>query len=324
VRGERLNSPNAFSARPCRVPHAGCAFVNDGIPLDQQLAASQRHACATADESRQRVTLAVPRKALEVRPRVTQNIKNPGRLAETSCVESEIARFWMGRVPGRLEESVNARRQAGMSMIELAVVLAIVGVLSIAALPAFDGVFTNQRLKAAARSVADALHLARSEAIRTGNTHLVVFQQSLGATDPIVIVDDGLPSTANCTIDAGEIRHSFAAVDDVVWGTTSTLANGTSAPYDPGLAPAEVATGSSFSDASGNASNPATWVLFQPDGIPRLFTPNAGSCSAIGLPGLGGGAIYLTNTLRDYAVVLSNVGTTRTHGWIPNKRQWKQ
>jgi len=65
-------------------------------------------------------------------------------------------------------------------------------------------------------------------------------------------------------------------------------------------------------------------VLFQPDGIPRLFTPDGGgNCDAVGLPGLGGGAIYLTNTRRDYAIVLSNVGTTRTHVWIPSAGGWK-
>jgi len=219
---------------------------------------------------------------------------------------------------------VETRRQSGMTLIELGIVLAIVSALVVVALPAFNGAISNQRLKGAARAVADAFFLARSEAIRSGNTHLVIFQQSLGATDPIVIVDDGLPATANCTIDAGEVRHSITAVNGVVWGTTSTLANGTAAPYDSGAASGEVDTGSSFTDASLSASNPATWVLFQPDGIPRLFTPNAGACDAIGLLGLGGGAIYLTNTLRDYAIVLSNVGTTRTHVWIPSAGQWKK
>jgi prepilin-type N-terminal cleavage/methylation domain-containing protein len=219
---------------------------------------------------------------------------------------------------------VEARRQSGVTLIELGVVLAIVGFLAAAAVPGVNNMFSNQRLKAATRSVADAFYLARSEAIRTGNTHFVVFQQGLGATAPIAIIDDGLPANANCTIDAGETRHAFAAVDGVAWGTTSTLANGAPAPYDPGAAPAAVATGSSFTDASRSPLNPATWVAFQPDGIPRLFTPGGGgNCSAVGLSGLGGGAIYLSNTRRDYAVVLSNVGTVRTHVWVPSAGGWK-
>jgi prepilin-type N-terminal cleavage/methylation domain-containing protein len=223
-----------------------------------------------------------------------------------------------------LEERVDTRRQSGVTLIELAVVLAIIALLSVVALPAFDNMFGDQRLKAAARSVNDSFFLARSEAIRTGNTHLVVFQQALGATAPIVIVDDGLPANSNCTIDAGEVRYAIDAVDGVVWGTTSTLANGAPAPNDPGVATGDVATGSSFTDATRNALNGATWVLFQPDGVPRLFTPDGGgNCTAVGLAGLGGGAIYLTNTRRDYAIVLSNVGTTRTHVWIPSASVWK-
>jgi len=239
-------------------------------------------------------------------------------------VESDSGRVRPGAGPRVLEASLEARRQSGFTLIELAVVLAIVGALSMVALPAIDGMFVDQRLKAAARAVNDAFFLARSEAIRTGDTHLVVFQQSLGATAPIVIVDDGLPANANCTINAGEPRHEIAAVDGVVWGTSSTLANGASAPNDPGAAPGQVATGSSFTDASRSPLKPATWVLFQPDGIPRLFTPDgSGDCDTIGLPGFGGGAIYLTNTRRDYAIVLSNVGTTRTHVWVPSSGAWK-
>ena len=216
------------------------------------------------------------------------------------------------------------RRQSGVTLIEIAVVLAVVGFLAMVAVPAFDGMFADQRVKAAARSVADAFFLARAEAIRTGRSHFVVFQQALGATEPIVIVDDGVPTTENCTIDANEVVHSFGAVDGVSWGTTSTLANGTSAPNDSGAAPASVATGSSFTDATRIPSNTALWVLFQPDGIPRLFTPGAGStCAAISPPGRGGGAIYLTNTRRDYAVVLSNLGTSRTHPWSASAGGWK-
>ncbi len=90
------------------------------------------------------------------------------------------------------------------------------------------------------------------------------------------------------------------------------------------MAPASVPSGSSFTDATRSPLNPASWVLFQPDGIPRLFTPGAGNtCDAVGLPGRGGGAIYLTNTRRDYAVVLSNLGTTRLHAWSPGVGGWR-
>ena len=48
----------------------------------------------------------------------------------------------------------------------------------------------------------------------------------------IVVVDDGLPSAANCTIDAGEVRHSWDPVQGISWGTSTGLANGAAAPDD--------------------------------------------------------------------------------------------
>jgi type II secretory pathway pseudopilin PulG len=221
------------------------------------------------------------------------------------------------------------------------VVVAIIGVLAVVARPQLRRTFENQRGKAAVRSVADAFQLARSESIRTGNNVLLVMIDATGAsnptptelstvnsvdiTDPIVIVNDGPSSTANCRIDAAEILHRFPAHQGVDWGTTSTLAGTTPAPFDTGSGAANLATGSSFTDASGSASNPASWVLFQPDGLPRLFTPQSGGgCSAIGQPALGGGAIYLTTGNRDFAAVMSPLGTARAHIWNQVTGSWKQ
>ena len=92
------------------------------------------------------------------------------------------------------------------------VTFAVVAVMSGLVVPAFTEMFSDQRSKGAARDVADAFMLARAEAIRTGNTHLVVFQNALGASEPIVIVDDGPPSTANCTIEGGETKHTWKPV----------------------------------------------------------------------------------------------------------------
>ena len=224
-------------------------------------------------------------------------------------------------------------------MTEIMVVVAIVGVLAALAQPRLQGVFQNQRGKSAVRSVADAFQLARSQAIRTGNNVFVVLIDATGASDPtpselsqinsvpivdpIVIVNDGVASAANCRIDAGEILHRFPARQDVAWGTATALAGNTPAPLDQGTGTANLAKGSSFTDVAG--SNPASWVLFQPDGLPRLFTPQSGGgCSAIGQAALGGGGIYLTTGNRDFAAVLSPLGTVRVHMWNAATGSWKQ
>jgi type II secretory pathway pseudopilin PulG len=196
-----------------------------------------------------------------------------------------------------------------LTLLEIIVAFAIIAVVSGLAVPAMDAVFSNQRAKGAARD--------------TGNTHLVVFQNALSASAPIVVVDDGDPSTANCTIESGETRHAWEAVPDVSWGTSTAMANGTAAPDDPGGSSSTVSTGSSFTNAAATPAA-ATWVLFQPDGIPRLFTPSGSACTNIGLPAQGGGAIYVTNTERDYAIVMSHLGTVRVHPWNPTTGAWMQ
>lgn len=216
---------------------------------------------------------------------------------------------------------MSARRRAGVTLLELVIVVVVIGLLTAVAVPNLAAWSEDQRVRGAARSVADAFLIARGEAIRTGNPHLVVLQGALGATQPVEVVNDGDPAAANCTIDAGEVVHQVAAVEGVTWGTTPTLAGGTPAPDDPGLAPGNVENGSSFTDASLSSASDASWVLFQADGLPRVFTPNAGNCAAVGLPGQGGGAIYLSNGRRDYAVVLGPLGTTRVHLW--NGSSWQ-
>ena len=131
--------------------------------------------------------------------------------------------------------------------------------------------------------------------------------------EAIEIADDGVPGTGNCASDAGETVHQVLPIANISWGTTASLANGAAAPDDLGGSPGTVSIGWSFTDAGG--TTPAQWVLFQPDGLPRLFTP--AGCVLSGA-GEGGGAIYVTNGRRDYAVVLGPLGTTRVHPWTPS------
>jgi len=215
------------------------------------------------------------------------------------------------------------RSRLGFSLIEIMVVVGIIGALAAVTSFALGGWMANQRVKAAARSAADAFHLARSEAIRTGSNH-IVFYGSPGDTDtngtplagpngwvPILILNDGPPTTANCQIDPGEATRTVPPGNDVEWGVSHATSR---APDDNGKAafsPPQ-ASGGTFADPTNTAVN---WVMFRPDGVPVSFAFSGGTCGTIAGTGSGGGALYVTNGERDYAVVLSPLGGIRVHLW---------
>jgi prepilin-type N-terminal cleavage/methylation domain-containing protein len=211
--------------------------------------------------------------------------------------------------------------RAGFSLIELAITLAIVAVVVALAIPSMSRWAENERLSASVRTVDGALGFARSEAIRTGNVHLVFVGTDTGGnplvgpngdTVDVLVVDDGQPGTAgqNCQADAGEASLGVGLERDVLFGVTAA---GGPVPTDPGLA--AITSGTTFADPG---NNPATWLLFRPDGPPLRFT----AACVTGAVGSGGGGVYLTNGGRDKAIVLTPLGSTRTHSWNPSGSNW--
>lgn len=201
------------------------------------------------------------------------------------------------------------RLEAGLSLIELSVILGVVGILVALAAPLTDAWSDKQRLRDSARTVANAFSYARGEAIRTGNIHAVFFVGDANGNalpSPVVVLDDGIPGSAtqNCSIDAGETIVEYSLEPNVAFGPTQATAK---VPTDPG---AGALGASTFRDAGGNA---ATWVLFRPEGTPLAFSSD---CST-GTVGTGGGGIYLSNGDADTAVVVTPLGGTRVHAWSP-------
>jgi len=227
----------------------------------------------------------------------------------------------------------SARSRSGVTLIELMVVVGLMAVVLGLGMPALSDWMGNQRAKAAARSLADLLMLARGEAIRTGNRYVVFFGNP-GTTDasgnpverdgswvPVLLINDGQPVGSDCEIDAGEPFEAIEPVDGVSWGVTDA---DIAVPTDSGAAPFNASPppawdGATFADPANSKVN---WLLIRPDGIPVGFSGAAGSCGAVGGVGTGGGAFYVTNGERDFAVVMSPLGGVRLHLWNRSTGAW--
>ena len=222
------------------------------------------------------------------------------------------------------------RGRTGISLLELMVVVGLLGVLAALAVPNIAEWARHQRLKDSARSVGDLLLLARSEAIRTGRRHVVFFGlpgstdpdgnpiQANGGWAPVLVLDDGAPAASDCQIGVGEDVEGLAPVDGLDWGVSYATGK---VPTDAGDGPFAPSTwdGGTFADSAGN---PVHWLFFGPDGLPLVFDGSGGDCGVVGVAGGGGGALYLTDGERDYAIVLSPIGGVRLHLWNPSASAW--
>ncbi len=218
------------------------------------------------------------------------------------------------------------RHQSGYTLAEIVVITATMGVLMSMAVPGTRRYVTDQNASDMARTVASAFQIARSDALRTGRNQVVFFRVG-GAGDvagnpledvdgtvaAVLILDDGPTGSPNqnCEIDAGESIRTIAPDTTLSWG--QSFAPGTKAPGD--LSAASNSSGSSFVTPAGAAT---TWVQFRSDGTPVAIDSG---CNA-GTVGSGNGAIYFTNGDRDQAVVLSALGSVRTHGWDRAASSW--
>jgi prepilin-type N-terminal cleavage/methylation domain-containing protein len=68
------------------------------------------------------------------------------------------------------------RDKRGVTLLELMVVLAIIGVMMAVAVPSYYAWLPHLRVKGAARDVAEALQIARMKAVAKNNAYIVIFK----------------------------------------------------------------------------------------------------------------------------------------------------
>jgi prepilin-type N-terminal cleavage/methylation domain-containing protein len=89
--------------------------------------------------------------------------------------------------------------KSGLTLIEVLVAVAILGIVAVAAIPDFSAM-DDQRLERAAIEVADAVRFARSEALRTATPHGVHGEVALQRVRVFRLVDSGGTPTPDYTV----------------------------------------------------------------------------------------------------------------------------
>lgn len=90
------------------------------------------------------------------------------------------------------------KRQAGLTLIEVMVVVALIGVVLTLAAPAFKDMILMQRLRGISSELVTDMQLARSEAVARRNFVRVHFQSDASSTCYVVYVADVLNPTSRC------------------------------------------------------------------------------------------------------------------------------
>lgn len=199
----------------------------------------------------------------------------------------------------------------GFTLIEFAIILGIIGVLTAFVAPSFQAYARRKDARRHVQRIASVLQEARSQAVRQGNNFIILFDS--GAPGQIRLIDD---DDNDWQEGAGEVARvigwqmgSHPGVTSYANSATPPAAN--AVPEDGGGA---IPAGGTSFPIDAISGLPA--VGFTPQGVPvDLGTPaNWGS---------GAGTYYITDSVQTvYAATLLPLGGVRVRVFRPGLGDW--
>ena len=203
----------------------------------------------------------------------------------------------------------------GFTLIELRIVVAMVAVMAMIAAPRFSAMARRQDTRDMVQRVSNVMANARSEAIRSGNNQLVLFDFPTDGN--IRLIDD---TNNDWAVSGGEqvvdVNLTGALDGDVTrWGVLADRPSASAVADEGGSMPSD---GSTFPI---DFAPSAAAVGFTSRGIPVSLPTFLGGPA--GAPGAGTGTYYVTdNDELVYAATLLPLGATRVRGYRPVTDDW--